>query len=296
MSYLSSIGMQEIEPVSFLREKLDVTLDPTETNGIEVVFRETAGGSYTFLDCHTRDRGKKSPEKFNELVRHYAGAVLTEAISSIWEPRMFDQIIKKNFSYFDREEREIISLKARQYLDEHEQALIGKGGRKDEIYNSLLEYLQGCDFLIVEGFVNFRLRSYWKVLEKAVEQAVDEYLLEKEQHEFIGLLKCFVEAQEPRIKKIHVILKAHGDFQLYDSKEFVSQDFQGFTTEIINKDISYEDFLVSLLITIAPREIVLHVTPESPQELVDTLKDIFDKRIKLCSGCNKCLSSNSNKH
>jgi len=132
-----------------------------------------------------------------------------------------------------------------------------------------------------------------------IEQAVDELLLEKEYQEFIMLLKYFVDIQEPRLEKVHVMLLPSGSFQLFDdnNKSINNQCLEGCIVEMIDNEINYEDLLISALITIAPREIVVHV-PELTKVLnvIKTLQGVFGERLVICNGCVRCTKKNRNSH
>jgi hypothetical protein len=43
------------------------------------------------------------------------------------------------------------------------------------------------------------------------------------------------------------------------------------------------------LITIAPRRIVLHNALELGSEPVETIKKVFKDKIRMCTGCERCL-------
>ena len=42
-----------------------------------------------------------------------------------------------------------------------------------------MEYFESSNTIILDGFINFRLKDYLKDLEEIVEKAVDNFLMEK---------------------------------------------------------------------------------------------------------------------
>ena len=165
--------------------------------------------------------------------------------------------------------------------------------------HKVLDYLSQNNCINIDGFINFRLQDYIEDLNKVIEQAVDELLLEKEYQEFIMLLKYFVDIQEPRLEKVHVLLLPSGSFQLFDDQnKFINNEcLEGCMVEMIDNEINYEDLLISALITIAPREIVVHI-PERAKvyNIIKTLQGVFGERLVICNGCTRCSSKNRHTH
>ncbi len=108
--------------------------------------------------------------------------------------------------------------------------------------------------MILEGFVNFRLKEYIKDLEEIVDKAVDDFLMEREYREFIRLLRYFVDIQEPKFNTIHVIAGYDDKYILLneEKREITNECIQEFMNDISNEEINYDDLLVSSLITMAP--------------------------------------------
>lgn len=191
---------------------------------------------------------------------HFA-SMLAEFILNYCEEILISQIVKQQYYYFSPEEREKIHSKAMEILNPssgtHESY---RDRRKRRVQEKIVNYLAFNKELILEGFINFRLKDYCYELELAVEEAVDDYLIEKEYDEFIRLLKYFVDIQEPKIKKVHVVLENTGYFRLYDEEnKLINNDYlEGFIVELMDDEINYEDLLISALITIAPEIVILH--------------------------------------
>ncbi|MGI6093735.1 MAG: sporulation protein YtxC, partial [Negativicutes bacterium] len=54
-------------------------------------------------------------------------------------------------------------------------------------------------------------------------------------------------------------------------------------------EINYEDLLITSLISIAPYNIMLHNHDiNSSQNVVVTIKNVFEGRVALCEGCHIC--------
>lgn len=233
---------------------------------------------YPVLTC--RLKRKNGEKKLKQNLAEVIASLVVEG----WEDSLLGKIINGNY-ILDEGEGAIIQNRAQEIL------VTAAADRRAKIMSRVLTYLEENDYLNLEGFVNFRLTEYLDTLEGAVEKAIDEYLVDKEYKEFIGLLRYFVETQEPRVEQVHVFLKSAGVFQLYDSQDRVikSDSLHGFTVEISQNDVNYEDILISALITVAPRRIILHLLDlEGLRSTVGTLQSVFGERLEICPGCSKC--------
>jgi len=228
---------------------------------------------------------------------------VADVIVNKWEANMIENMIESNFYYFTANERGKIGIKAQEIISWQDNegnsqttcAAVVK--RQKEISQLLADYLFEQKYLNIEGFINFRLPDYWKSLEKAVELAVDDYMMEKEHNEFVRLLKYFVDVQEPRVSIVNVILKSSGSFQMFDNDTNVidSRYKNGFSVDMVQSEIDSEDLLISALITVAPKRINLHLPePKKVKDILTTLQGVFGERVKICGGCTCCHNLGEN--
>lgn len=242
-------------------------------------------GNITFLGCDNYDQNI-SPQEFKNLLAN----IITDAIIEDWAQILIKRIIRDHYYYFNEEEKINIREKALELLKNDSfsyKPLI----RKNSIAQRVTEYLERHQEIVVEGFVNFRLKDYILEIEDIVDAAVDDFLLEKEYLEFIRLLRYFVEIQEPKVNEVHILLDKNNAFKLVDrhGKLIENEYMDGFSIELMNSSINYEDLLISALITLAPRVVVIHLTNlNEPKDTVKTIKNVFGKRAKECNGCELC--------
>jgi hypothetical protein len=164
-----------------------------------------------------------------------------------------------------------------------------RGQRKRHIAAELLAYLQERPSLHLEGYITFRLDKYWEELAEAAEAAVDEFVMDRQYREFIGLLNEFVGLQQPKVSSVNLVLKADGGFALYDEtfRPMDPADGGRVTADFTDEELNVEDMVVSCLIAVSPREITLHARdPELP--VVRTIEAIFTGRVTVCAGCRSC--------
>ena len=125
-------------------------------------------------------------------------------------------IIVNNYIGFTKIEREEIVEIAKEII-ENDDNIIDKLfyiRRKNYIYERLIEYLEVDTNIILEGFVNFRLKEYRNILEDLVDFSVNEYIIEREYLEFISLLRIYVNSQPSSNQTIHLIFLENDTFLL----------------------------------------------------------------------------------
>lgn len=282
-----------------LISKLDSELQMLQTFGFEIAVDINEMGKYKFLDCKMFSSiDKYSPDCLEdiEIVKSYLANAVAEVILEDWEKHLIKKIIRNNYYYFSEEEKLAISQKAQEIMEKEKDyyAYQKLKQRKNNIVARIIDYLDLGQELIIEGFVNFRLKDYVLELEDTVDNAVDGFLMEKEYLEFIRLLRYFVDIQEPRVEKVHVIIKEKGGFNLLDEvfKPINNDYLEGFVLDLIDNDINYDDLLISALITLAPKKVILHsASQEKNKEAIKTVNHVFGKRASICEGCGNCISN-----
>ncbi|ATW23920.1 putative sporulation protein YtxC [Candidatus Formimonas warabiya] len=285
----------------FISSRLGKDFNILQNEGINIMMERNCLGDYTVLDCSL----KELPIPEHEMIlKHYVANAISDFILTQWEHLILKKITKLQYYYLTKDEKENVLNKARNILETvakpgKDDYLLYRLNRKSKILHTVLDYLSQDDTINIDGFVNFRLQDYIEDLHHVIEQAVDELMMEKEYQEFIMLLKYFVDIQEPRLEKVHVLLLPTGSFKLFDdnNKSINSQCLEGCIVEMIDNEINYEDLLISALITIAPKEIVLHIPePFKAGSSVKTIQGVFGERLVICNGCSRCTQKNRNSH
>lgn len=274
-------------------------LQQLKSKKIDYSVNEVNSDGSTSIICSIDEDKKineKSTQSYNILMLHVSNA-LADYIIRQYEEKLLTRIINTNYCYFNTVERRDIlnlSLKAIRNDDKNFLNSLFQIRRRNVIIRKLLDYFEGSNSLILDGFVNFRLKDYMKDLEEIVEKAVDEFLMEREYREFIRLLKYFVEIQDPKFNVIHVIAGYDNKYVLMDEykNEITNECIQDFVNEITEGEINYDDLLVSSLITLAPKKIIIHGPSQfKNKELLETIKNVFSGRVTICNGCESCLFS-----
>lgn len=228
------------------------------------------------------------------LLRHFLANAVSDVIVNGWERELLDRMVRRQYAYFSPDEQRQVAEAALRGLyagDAGDGAVLSKIGRKGRILRLVSDYLAEWPLLVIEGFVTFRLRDYLLDLEQALDEAADDFVVEREYREFVGLLRTFVDSQEPKLDEVHVVLGPEERFKLVDAADNAvnHDDLASCVADITGGEISGDDLLVSALITIAPRTVVLHPGGGWRQrEVLRTIDAVFQSRVRRCSGCRLC--------
>ena len=215
--------------------------------------------------------------------------VLSEYVIERYETKIVRRIMEEHFGYLSQNAKREILKNINYFSDDKE---IGYDARKKRILIALYEVLAEDRKLYLDGFVSFRLKDYEHLLYMLIEKLADDYNTKKEYEEFIELLKYFVEVQSPRPELLHITVEKNGGYRIADvnrvditsrcMKEFVGD-------EAIMTEADYDDILISVLITAAPKKIIIHRGENiKNHDLFVTIKRVF-KKVEYCIGCEMCM-------
>lgn len=285
-----SIGASKA--ITTVRNRLAEELSSLRDEGLQISLEEKDYGSITYIGCNLTDDGNSRNAK--AIFRYYIAKILAEVIAHDLPLSEIPRIIRVNYAHFSEEEKaEIINRAINLYKSELYQGNIYKAvRRKNQIITSLLEYLNLNNEVVLEGFLRFRLKEFCDELSTFVDRAVDSYMVDREYDEFVALLRYFVEIQEPKMPLVHVVIRSNGLYRILDErKEVVETEYlEGFVVDLVQHQVDYEDLLLSALITLAPREIIIHLDPDS--KVARTVSRVFEGQTALCqerpAGCPLC--------
>lgn len=289
---IPSISIGTSQYIEVIKSNLNKQLGSMENDGLKLEIVELPVGKYTFLSCNIDDKIAHTKNTGYSIFKKYVADAISDVILNQWQNILINNIIKENYYYFNEDEKNKILAFAQDYVQKNN-AKFGlqlHNRRWEQINQRLSEYLENNDQLVVEGFIRFRLKEYVSDLKEAIDNAVDDFLMEREYGEFIQLLRYFVDIQDSKLELAHVIVKPNGSFALYDkNKQTInSQTIDDFILDV-NNDINYEDLLVSALISLSPQKIVFHYNEKKlPNNTLKTIKDVFVGRVETCTGCEIC--------
>jgi putative sporulation protein YtxC len=230
------------------------------------------------------------------IFKHQLSELLAEHILNHWEEKVIWKEIMRRYKRCNPADRQVIFKKSGELLkrcnSNESLNLLLNFGRKNKIAHRVLEFIEEHSFIIVEGLITFYLPEYLNEIRFAVDMAYEEMRNEKEYNEFVRLLRYFVDTQPPRAYEVNLAMDQENGFKLWDGSGTAIEDsyINGFFDEdILVDEVNLDDVLISILITIAPRWIIMHNTAGSAEtESVLMIKEVFKDRIKVCTGCERC--------
>lgn len=285
-----SIGITA--PTCRLRERLNTELQFLIDEGVTVELQESAGRAFNHLSVSV-SASPQTSFSFTELRglgRQYTATVLADFLVEEWEQQVLRQMVAKDFGYFNREEQSKILKLSDKILNGEE---LYQLSRKVKLRENILSFLELHSHINADGFVRFRMQTYLSDLRDSLSKAVDEYLVEKEYSEFIRLLRYFVEIQDPKLPLVHVVMMPSGTCQVFDeNQQQLHHEYLDNFEGDKDPEVSYEDLLISALITLAPENIVLHTESfRNKPEMCDTIRSIFEGRVTDCKSCELCRAT-----
>ncbi|QEK12506.1 putative sporulation protein YtxC [Crassaminicella thermophila] len=281
-------------------DRLDKDINYFNKEGITIDKDIYKQGKITYIQYAVKESSLKNytTDDFGSVFKYYMANIFSEIILKDMEEKLANKILANQYYYFNLQERKSILKHLKTIQDQevykYREDEVCIENRKEKIIQEIISYLRENNIINLKGFVRFRLRSYIEELENNIDKAVEDYLMEKEYNEFIRLLRYFVDIQEAKIDMVNVLIRKDGKYDLYDyqNKSINNEYLEDLALEMADKDISYDDLLISSLITLAPRKIVIHFSSKiKKKEIIETIKNVFSDRVYMCSGCELCLSS-----
>ena len=219
--------------------------------------------------------------------------ILTKVIVDEYENKILLKLIEQNYCYFTKPEKRRIYKIALKYLisDEDMMHSYMQKRRYDMICDKLSEYMNSSSSIVIDGFVNFRLKEYEGELQEIITKAVDDFVIEREYNEFIAVLKYFTQLQEPKYVTMHILPHSNGQYSFFDEKKVDITDVctQQFSVEDDDLILKSDDLLLSILISTSPSKIIFHKSDTvKNREIVKTINAVFGKRIVKCDKCDVC--------
>lgn len=237
---------------------------------------------------------------YKNIIIHYTGeneTLFLEKISSILsllvidelEENFINKIILEYYFYFDCNERKDILNLCFDIMSNDFSDIFDKKFKL--LYNVFYNFLLDNKSLYLQGFTNFRLKSYFKVLDDIVAEAVNCFVVEKEYLEFVSLLKLYINSQDSSCNLVHLIYTSNEEesILLDENKEIINISHDNLNAKYLS-DISFSsnDYTLNTLLTLLPKEIYIHLIDDYIDDFINTLIAIFENRVHLCTDCNIC--------
>ncbi len=280
-SYYIIIGT--VSYASEVRELLNSELNFLSGERLAFEFDEQQEPPWSFFILRAQRGNRQGERKF--ALRFAVAKVISDLFVNNIESAYVREYITRSYNYLSPHDREEVVNRSLETVQKLRMV------RRNRILQSLYDYLGDHQTLVVEGYGRFRLKEYWGQLQRMVKRTVQEFMAAKDYLEFVRLLRCFIDLQEPKINEVHVFITTEGTFYLCDETGNVirREHLRTPSFTVIDGEFNYKDYLLSMLITLSPKNIIFHVSDKiwncNP---IQTIQQVFCNRIARCPGCEKC--------
>lgn len=236
----------------------------------------------------------KSFEKYENVIMHYKNAnidkfknivisLASDTIIEFYEDNIIKKMISVNYFYFDEYERKAIYENCEEFLLQSREEIY------ETLFKELKNYVKEKRNIYLEGIVNFRISEYIRLLDNIVDMGVNKYIIEKEYKEFINLLKIYVNSAECKTDTLHLIYSNGESILLDKEKNIINLEKNSINNVKYLSDISFSsnDIALNTLLSMLPKRIEIHII-DKEDEFINTLKLIFEAKVKICTDCNIC--------
>lgn len=244
---------------------------------------------------------------YKNVIIHYSGndePLFLSKISSILsflvidelEETLLKRLIVQNYFYFDGTERDKILTICFDIMTDNFSEFFDK--KFKILYDIFYEFLSSHKSIVLNGFINFRLKSYLSLLDKVVNEAVNSFVIEQEYLEFISLLKLYINSHSCGCEMVHIVFSSSDSVLLDENKNSIVVADDIFKAKYLS-DITFStnDYILNSLLTLLPKKIYIHLVDSYHDEFINTLQLVFENRVNLCTDCNICkLYKNSIKN
>lgn len=152
---------------SVSEEKINYLLELFEKLPINIYISKYRFKTFDNLIIHYPS--KEQVEEFYEIV----SLIIKKTIEYFYEDEFIRKNVEKNYFYLSNIERKYIFEITKKVLELPDEKI---GYKNDILKNAIREFLKENKKILLEGFVNFRIKEYKELLDKIVEVSVFSYL------------------------------------------------------------------------------------------------------------------------
>lgn len=225
--------------------------------------------------------------KDNDLFLNKISSILSLLVLDELEEDFLKKILLQNYFYFDSKERNQILSLCFDITANDFSVIFDK--KFKALFYSFYNFLSNNKSLVLKGFTNFRIKSYLEILDDIVNEAVNNFIVEKEYLEFVSLLKLYINSQNSNCEIVHMIYSSTESILLDENKEIITISNDNFKAKYLS-DITFSsnDYTLNSLLTLLPKKIYIHLIDDETDEFITTLQAVFENRIYICRDCNIC--------
>jgi len=226
---------------------------------------------------------------FNNIIIHHTenetikfltliSNILTIGIIKNYENDLIIQNINLNYFYFNNLEKKKILENTLNLISEQNIYV----QKYDSINNEIYKFLINNHSFYLQGFINFKLSNYLKLINEQIDTAVSKFLIDKEYIEFVNLLRVYLKSESKNSKTDHLhLIYKNKTSVLVDNNQNIIECNENIKKAKYISDISFSsnDLALNTLLNLVPQKITVHLIDKQCDEFINTLKLIFQDRI-----------------
>ncbi len=292
---LNIFSVSSVRALDSIRDFVHKEIDKWLKIGVKVNVREYPANDCLILYCRPVNAVYVNSYGWvQRVIKSSLADGLSEIIVNEYEQFLVVKLIDTNYGYLSERNRKTLKRKALQALNNDGPSIYkGKLGnslrsqRKKEVWAKLADYLEQENRIIIEGFITFRLKEYLEKIFAFVEDTVKEHLTNREDGEFLDMLRHFMQQQKHSEILINVYRVSDNQYEILNSMlEPIEENFNAYSTLDTNSSgLDIDDIVVSAIITLAPKRIIWHGNTEN-SACFDLLHDLFQNNIEVCTDCD----------
>lgn len=207
---------------------------------------------------------------------HIVRSTIAEALAEYIHLDRLEALIKKTATARIKKGKlsyKVDDVVKHMYSMEDEVNFIGSSQKINCISRNVYQYLDTHDIINIGGFINFGLKWYTDEIQFLIDLTLEEMTNMAEYVDFVKLLKYFTNCERHQCDEIHISMSGTGITVTMDGKTLPP----GIGNVLDVEDISIDDILVSVLISINPRKIIIHGIPDTPCS--ELIKQVYGSAI-----------------
>lgn len=263
------IKTNNLDNINYLLNLLDNTHIP------DICYSSNKFKNYKNLIVHCAN---KYPKNFISIIAE----ILSYLVIDNYEEALLKRLIFTNYFYFDIQERSTILEITLNLLSENE--FFYMDNRQTIIYEAFYDYLLENSKIVLDGFINFRLKQYLNFLSSVIDTSVNQFIVEREYWEFISLLKIYINSETSSIEQVHLIYSNSESVLLDENNNIIDINKDAFNVKYLS-DITFSsnDYALNTLLNLVPKKIYIHLSNGIADEFINTIQLVFEDRVEICN-------------
>lgn len=195
-----------------------------------------------YLDISTEDKVQNAAIKITNLILKRVEPLYTIVLTNLYD-EFLEQMFKEDVY-------DIINNSVKRY-----------------IYDMVYDYIKENEYINIEGFIIFRLKSLWDI----IDSAIHEYIVLQDEYSILSNYLYEITEQSQNICDTVTIIAEADNYSVYNE----NMDIMAYVKK-------YDDTLLDIILNIAPKKIYIYNKEYfSSETLLNNILAIFKEKVIL---------------